>query len=103
MKRKATRITEPATMPVSYTVSIIKLGGEFVCALLNIEGEVLKHIAHLKFNTALVLMMNETRGYFIKETILYNGSERIVYFNWPPQLSLEFIESFYNKKKPADK
>jgi hypothetical protein len=48
-------------------------------------------------------MMNETRGYFIKETILYNGSERIVYFNWPPQLSLEFIESFYNKKKPADK
>jgi len=102
MKRKAVRIIEPTSMPVYYTVSIMKIGGEFVCALLNIEGDLLKHIKHLKFNTALVLMMNEARGYFIKETILYNGSERIVYFNWPPQLSLEFIESFYNKKKPAD-
>jgi hypothetical protein len=101
MKRKANRIIEPSTMPVSYTVSIIKLGGEFVCALLNIEGDVLKHVSHLKFNTALALIMNETRGYFIKETILYNGFERIVYFAWPPQLSLEFIEKFYNKKKPA--
>jgi len=102
MKRKATRIIDPASMPVTYTVSILKLGGEYICVLLNIDGQTLKQVSNFDFNTALTRMMNEARGYYIKETILYNPPKKIVYYAWPPALSFEFIESFYNKKKPAD-
>jgi hypothetical protein len=102
MKRKATRIIEPGTMPVIYSVSIIKFGGKYIGVLCNIDQDILKQVSSEDFNTLLTRMMNEFRGYYIKETILYNGSQKIAYYAWPPALSFEFIESFYNKKKPAD-
>ena len=100
MKRKAKRICEQIEKPVTAKVTILKACGEYVTALI-IEGHNFKYFSDPQFNTALILMMNYTRGYLVTETILYNGIDRIVYSNWPPQLSLEFVEDFYNKKKPA--
>lgn len=98
MKRPAQRTAQAKDCPVYYSVAIFKLNGEYIAALYNPKSGSVDHVTSPVFNTALTLMINKARNYYVKETVLCNGSQRISYYGWPPPLSIEFIEKFYTKK-----
>jgi hypothetical protein len=97
-KRKANRIEPPTECAVYYSVAIFKLNGDYIAALYNPDNGTVDHVQNKNFNTALTLIINKAHKYYVKETVLFNGTQKISYYGWPPPLSFEFIENFYKKK-----
>jgi hypothetical protein len=98
MKRKANRLPAESQHLEYYSISIFRLNGEYIAALIHLDQGIKDYFAHYDFNSVLTIMMNRARKLYIKETVLFNGSQRLAYYGWPPALSLEFIENFYTKK-----
>ena len=98
MKRKANRLPLESKNLTYYSISIFRLNGEYIAALIHLDQGVVDYFTHYDFNSVLTIMMNKARRFFIKETVLFNGSQRICYYGWPPPLNLDFIENFYTKK-----
>jgi hypothetical protein len=103
MKRKANRVLPEGQHLEYYSISIFKLNGEYIAALIHLDKGIVDHFSHYDFNAVLTIMMNKARKLFIKETVLFNGSQRLAYYGWPPALSLEFIENFYTKKNDLNR